>query len=567
MKKHYSFLFAAGIVANILFGQSTNFQWAKKMGGNSNEYGNSMAVDVSGNVYTTGWFNDTIDFDPGVDTANLSSMGYYDTFISKLDANGNFVWARRIGGALETYAYSIAVDILGNVYTTGYFQGTTDFDPGANTFNLSSSASSVDVFVSKLDSNGNFVWAKRMGGTSNDYGNSIAVSASGNVYTTGWFSGMADFDPGTGTNNITSAGNFDIFLSKLDAAGNFVWVKQIGGISGDAGTSITLDSVENVYTTGWFVGTADFDPGTDTTNLTSTGPNDIFISKLDASGNFMMAKQMEVNTTATSICIAIDASGNIFTTGYFKGMVDFDPGTGTNNLTSSGEYDIFVTKLDASGKFEWAKQVGDIYYDFSNSMSLDASGNVYITGSFTGVVDFDPGIDIARLISVGLSDIYILKLDANGNFVWAKQMGSNSDDWGYSITLDTSENIYTTGGFTYTVDFDPGAGIMDLTSDSLCDIFVHKMSQNTVAGIRVNTLHNEAEIFPNPATDKLTIQLNSTIRNSSVEIFNAKGALKLTALTDQLSTQSIDISELSPGIYFLRVTNDRQSLTSRFVKQ
>jgi len=223
-----------------------------------------------------------VDFDPGSGTFNLTSAGEADIFISKLDSSGNFVWAKQLGGTSIDIGYSIAVDVSGNVYTTGFFYGTADFDPGPGTFNLTS-AGYFNIFISKLDASGNFVWAKKLGGPSNNRGNSIAVDASGNVYTTGYFRGTVDFDPGSGTFNLTSAGNSDIFISKLDASGNFAWAKKLGGTSIDIGYSIAVDVSGNVYTTGSFEGTADFDPGSGTFNLTSAGSADIFVHKMSQS--------------------------------------------------------------------------------------------------------------------------------------------------------------------------------------------------------------------------------------------------------------------------------------------
>ncbi len=186
-----------------------------------------------------------------------------------------------MGGSDNDEGSSITVDGSGNVYTTGFFQGTADFDPGAGTTSLTS-ADSSDIFISKLDASGNFLWAKRMGETYEDRGRSIEIDGSGNVYTTGFFGGTADFDPGAGTSNLTSAGSSDIFISKLDASGNFLWAKRIGGTDIDWGLFIVVDSSDNVYTTGYFAGTADFDPGAGTTNLSVVGAWDVFISKLSA---------------------------------------------------------------------------------------------------------------------------------------------------------------------------------------------------------------------------------------------------------------------------------------------
>ena len=151
-------------------------------------------------------------------------------------AQPNFVWANQLGGTGSDIGYSIASDASGNVYTTGYYSGTVDFDPGPGVFTLTSAGATNDIFVYKLNATGNLVWAKSLGGTGAEMGLSIAVDASGNVYTTGQFQGIADFDPGVGVVTFTSAGNYDIFVSKLDASGNYVWAKCFGGTALDYGS-------------------------------------------------------------------------------------------------------------------------------------------------------------------------------------------------------------------------------------------------------------------------------------------------------------------------------------------
>ena len=165
------------------FAQNVEFAWAAGMGGTTyypDASGLGIAVDASGNVYATGVFRGIVDFDPGPGTFNLTSSGGFDIFVQKLDASGNFLWARRMGGTDSDVGKGIAVDASGNVYTTGLFGGTVDFNPGAGTALLASAGSS-DIFVSKLDASGNFLWAVSMGGTSTDIGFGIAVGASGNV--------------------------------------------------------------------------------------------------------------------------------------------------------------------------------------------------------------------------------------------------------------------------------------------------------------------------------------------------------------------------------------------------
>ena len=481
MKKKIFTLLATLWLTTSLMAQTPEFEWAVGMGGSDVDVGFSVTVDPFGNVYTSGYFEGTVDFDPGSGIYNLSSNGGNDIFISKLDATGNFVWAKAIGGSYNDRGNSIALDTFGNIYITGYFKDTVDFDPGSGIYNLSSNGS-FDIFISKLDASGNFIWAKAMGGSNNDFGFSIVLDASGNVYTIGIFMDTADFDPGSGFFNLISNGGYDNFISKIDFMGNFIWAKAIGGSSSyDRANSIAIDASGNVYTTGYYWSIVDFDPGNGIYNLNSFGDGSIFILKFDASGNFIWVKAMGGGSNDRGISIAIESTGNIYTTGYFNGTYDFDPGSGIYNLISNGGNDIFISKLDASGNFVWAKAMGGSSSDQGNSIALDAIGNVYTTGYFGGTTDFDPGSGLYNLSSNGSEDIFISKLDASGNFVWAKAMGSSNSDQGNSIALDASGNIYTTGYFQSSADFDPCSGTYNLSSNGAHDVFILKLSQYLLA--------------------------------------------------------------------------------------
>jgi len=330
------------------------------------------AVFGDGKILVGGYFaSDNITI--GAFTLQNSAVGFDDAFIAKYDSSGNVLWAQSIGGSSDEKAFSVAADASGNVYTTGYFRNTVDFDPGSGVFNLTS-AGGGDIFISKLDNSGNFVWARAIGGTpanAIDKGNAIALDNSGNVYTTGRFLNTVDFDPGAGVFNITAAGEGDVFISKLNSSGNFVWAIAMGGTDGEEGLSIALDASENIYTTGGFEETADFDPGAGVFNLTSNGYSDIFISKLDNAGSFIWAKAMGGTNPEGGESIALDAFGNVYTTGQFLGTVDFNPGSGVNNLTSAGGRDIFISKLDNAGNFVWAKRMGGTDWDAGYSIAID----------------------------------------------------------------------------------------------------------------------------------------------------------------------------------------------------
>lgn len=469
--------------------EDVEFEFAVGIGATETDRGYSLAVDASGNVYTTGFFQGTVDFDPGSGNTNLTSAGdVQDTFICKLDSMGHLLWAKAIDGA---WSLGIAVDFVGNVYTTGAFSGTADFDPGPGTTNLAS-LDNESMFVLKLDSDGTFVWAKAMSGTGGVTGWAVALDASGNVYTTGLNSGTTDFDPGPDTFNLSFVDG-RVVVCKLDSDGDFVWAKAMGG-SQTYSYSIAVDAAGNAYTTGQFTGTADFDPGPGTFNLISADyvlkgvpqpTQDIFVSKLDADGNFVWAQSM--GAAAIDFFggdkgqdIAVDDSGNVFTAGRFIDTVDFDPGPGTFELTSAGgptAPDFFLQKLDSSGDFLWAKALGLItFFDTGLDITVDRAGSVYTTGWFGGTVDFNPAPDTANLTGAGAEDVFIQKLDLDGRFVWAKSLGGTGSDIPQDIEVDSEGSVYTTGWFNGTADFDPGPDITNLTSNGGPDIFISKLA-------------------------------------------------------------------------------------------
>lgn len=268
--------------------QTPQLEWAKCTGvaTGGSDIGQAVATDAFGNVYITGLFLDTVDFDPGPGVFNLTSNGYADVFIQKLDASGNLLWAKNAGGIYYDLGNALAVDAFGNIYVMGEFAGTMEFDAGSGISDLITNGSS-DIFILKLDASGNLLWAKSMGGPSEEWSEGVAVDASGNVYATGAFSETADFNPGPAVYPLTSYEGVDMYFVKLNASGNFVWAKSVGGQFDDVSNAIAIDAFDNVYMTGGFVGTVDFDPGTGYFGLTSDNFSpDIFILKLTSTGDF-----------------------------------------------------------------------------------------------------------------------------------------------------------------------------------------------------------------------------------------------------------------------------------------
>ncbi len=538
---------------------SQKLNWLKGLGGINNDVAYAITVDTFGNVYTTGSFEDKADFDPDTNNYYLTSNGSQGIYISKLDTSGNFVWAKSMGGNSNDLGYSITVDIFGNIYTTGWFQNTIDFDPGANTHNLTSEGN-YDIFISKLNSSGNFIWAKTIGGMSDDFGSKIITDQFGNIYIIGYYRGNVDFNPGIESYYLNSTGTSDIFILKLDSQGNFIWSKSFGGLHIDSGRSIAIDKSGNIYATGTFNETADFDPSNSMYNLTSKGNADIFIFKLDYSGNFIWAKSIGGLSIDVGNSIVVDTSGSVYTTGYFYGTVDFNPNIGSYNLTSNGSDDIFILKLDDDGNFVWAKAIGSSNSDNSFALTLDLSGNSYTTGFFQGITYFDSNDSSNYLKSIGISDAFILKLDTNGNFTWVRSIGGKGGENGFGIALDLKGNIYTTGNFFSKAEYEPGSGSALLNSAGGVDVFVLKLNDGVTTNNENVLINSDVfSIYPNPSVNVININVNQDLLGFSYIITNETGKqLKKGKLMNSIT--QLDISQLMPSIYFIQIGEYRKKL-------
>ena len=519
--------------------------------------------------------------------------------------NVDWLWAKKAGGTSYDSSSSIAVDANGNSYITGYFYGSATF----GTTTLTSSGGS-DIFVAKLDINGNWLWAKKAGGTDFDFGNSIAVDANGNSYVTGYFSGSANFGTTTltssseyyteiyvakldingnwlwankaggtgwdygygiavdangnsyvtgafaesaifGTTTLTSSGGSDIFVAKLDSSGNWLWAKQAGGTDYDDGYGIVVDINGNSYVTGIFYSS---NCSFGSTTLTSSGGSDIFVAKLDINGNWLWAKQAGGTSGDSGNGIAVDANGNSYITGGFKESATF----GTTTLTSSGyyDYDIFVTKLDIDGNWLWAKQAGGTGDEGSNSIAVDANGNSYITSGFEESVNFGT----TTLTSSGYLDIFVAKIDHNGNWLWAKQAGGAIDDCGYGIALDANGNSYVTGFFMESANF----GTTTLTSSGDRDIFVAKLGEvNSISLPDIISFSGIRSIYPNPFNPLTTIDYEISMpADVKIEVYNNRGQLVRNFILGYKEQGSYKLTWegednngclCSTGIYYIRM--------------
>lgn len=488
------FIFIIFLISNIILSAQT-IEWAKTFGETLYNYGKDIALDKKGNVFTVGFYIGTVDFDPSSNVNNLTSVGDGAYFITKFDNSGNFIWAKSI----EIYELnSIALDKNGNLYITGGFGGTVDFDLSSNIYNLTSS-NSIDAFVGKYDNDGNFKWVKRIGGTGIDKGMSIIIDENFNAITLGHFEGVVDFNPSSYVFNLTSYGYRDVFISKLDSLGNFIWAKQFGGPEGDGGSSIEIDSNSNIYFLGSFYNEIDLNPSqTEIFKMTSNTLAG-FICKIDLNGNFIWASKISATGAIYLNSITVDLNNNLFAIGEFQGTFKYFNGTDTINYNASGSEDIFITKYDSIGNQLWVKQIGGkgvtgIKQDNGYAITSDNEGNIYSVGAFIDFVDFDPDSTSFTLYSGSdfYLDIFILKLNNNGEFIWACNYSGDYHEKCYSLAIDNNQNIFTTGyvmmGIT---DFDPSEDIYKLNTKTGYSVFISKLKQRGIKGYVYNDLNQK----------------------------------------------------------------------------
>ena len=408
--------------------------------------------DDNGNIITVGHYVGTVDLDPGAGTDSFTAAGAADVYVYKMDSSGNYIWGRSFGGSSGDQPYAVATDPAGNIYVTGYFGGTADFNPGAGTFSLSSNGSN-DIFVSKLDSSGNFEWAVSAGASGLDQGKSIAVDDDGIVYVTGYFTNTVDFDPGAGTYNLTMNGSREGYVLKLDTDGNFVWAATVGTASGDSMHSIAIDGAGNSVVGGLFGGSGG-------------------IATLNASGT-VLSTYTGLGTEVKGI--NVDSAGSVYASGYFSGTVDFDPGAGTANQTASGSSSAFVLKLDSAGAYVWSFSVPATSNSAAQTVDVDGADNIFIAGYVNGTSDFDPGAGTASPTVYGGNDCFVAKYTSAGAYVWAQTVGGTSSDIPYACAVDSYGNTATVGTYQGTGDFDPGTGTLTFTNSGSDDGFLMKL--------------------------------------------------------------------------------------------
>lgn len=414
-------------------------------------------------------------------------------------------WSTRIGAAGQDVSNEIQRDASGNVLTVGNFSATVDFDPGAGVTNLSATGTNVNGYVLKQTNLGAFVWARTFVGAGACNVTGITTDPTGNVYVTGIFSGVIDFDPGAGTFTLatSSATNNNLFTCKLTSAGAFVWANEIGNNYDDGGTSIALDGTNNVYVSGYANASSqtntiniDLDPGAAVANFNVAGTDGILV-KLDNNGNYLLGQEFGYFARDHIYKVRTDISNNVYIAGDYEQQI---PYLAAPSYSFAIGY-AYIAKLTSTFVKTWVieyhgsgSQVGNAVMD----IAIDGSGNVYSTGLFKDVIDFDPSsTSTFTLASPSTTDydVFVTKVNSSGGFLWADKIAAGTGSAsGNGISLDPLSNVFVTGYFAGTADFNPGGTAFNKTSSGGNDIFVCKLNS---AGV----FSNDAQTYGGTGND------------------------------------------------------------------
>ncbi len=456
--------------------------WVKVFGDVNKDTLRRIAVDNSGNIIITGLFGGTVDFIDGIGEEVRTAEGLCDAFICKFTPDGDLIWVRTYGGPGDDRGHAVAIDSGDNIYVAGLFMHTVDFDPGTG-FETRTSAGVFDPYVCKYSTDGQFQWVQAWGSSGDDRARGVGVDEDWNVYVTGHIRQTVDLDPGPGVMNYTSAGQTDNYISKFDTTGDFIWAKAWGGSSQEASNSIQVDIPgQCLYVTGQFSEWVDFDPGDGEEILVSNGGYDCFVSRFNLDGEFGWARGWGGPAEATTFgsdmtwCAAVDGVGDISVCGWYKEIVDFDPGPGTDMRTSVGSDDCFIVKFDPAGNYLWANTWGGPSSDKAMRIVAFESGDIVATGFFQGTVDLDPGPGSYVQTTSGATDLFITRFDPSGQMVWCLPVGGTGGDRGHGLAIDAEDFIYVGGWFEETVDFCPQTGIEYRASAGAQDIYLLKLT-------------------------------------------------------------------------------------------
>jgi hypothetical protein len=509
--------------ARTFFTKTAAPNWPRTAGGSESDAAGSVAVDASGNVYVAGTVRGNSNFGLQEITAVNN-----DIFLAKYNATGNLLWVKQAGGAGEDAASSVVLDASGNVYISGSFRNTANFDSLTVT-----SSGSDDGFIAKYSSSGNPIWARSFGSDSQDVVNTMAIDGLGNIYVGGFHSGNTGFSNSTVT--LTTNGKSDLIAAKYNSNGDLIWARGGGSNGYDFGFGIGTDGNGNVFICGEIKGTGTF--GTQTSGF--AGATDAILVKYNASGVAQSATNYGSTGDDKAMSLDVDANGIVYMAGIFSGTVAF----GSSNLVCVGVTDGYLVKINGvNGAIQWVKQQGGISQDAATGVDIGSNGEIYVTGTFGGTSNFDA----QSLTSTGNLDIFVAIYSSTGVMNVAKRFGGPNDDAARGIYAILPNNTFVCGYFNKTATFggfEMFTKVQPAPPNGNWDMFVHNIgatydnnpTADLVAWFRFNgnandfsgNNHNGTIVSTPPSNSVTSINDRNNTTNSAYE-FQGSGRVEFT---------------------------------------
>jgi hypothetical protein len=542
MRKNY--LITALLCALLTHSFAQTFSWVQTAGNSTYlDFALGVAVDNNHNVIATG-----MHFDNGMfGSTAVTGFGYQDAYIAKYDSTGTLLWVHGIGGGEQDWGYAVTTDASNNIFVTGTYAWYAIHFTATDSLPISASQA-TNCFIAKYDANGNFLWA-RSGGASYSKSSAVTTDASGNAIISGFYNSTINF-----SSTILTGGPTSLFFVKYSPSGTVIWAKS-GTTSSLCGTNaMKCDAAGNIYATGKISTNITFGSNT----YTHQGGDDMYTAKFDANGIIqwfqLEGNSLVASTTANNFdCgngIDIDNAGNVYVAGsLFDTFISFTFYQG-----------LAIVKYNNSGVRQWWHKYGHNGTDVCNSLSLDASGNPYVIGTYTGALTIGTSV----LPAASDDDIFIAKFDPAGNCIGTIALGpGNGGDVGNAIMVDRNGgSIYLAGGFRNTLNF----GTITANGDNASTIFVAKMSGNAISAIPESSRNINYTLYPNPSNGIINLQFEAE-GEYAVSVYNSTGQLVLYNETKALFDQ-IDLSSYNAGIYFISISDaDGNKTTGRIVKE
>lgn len=576
------------------YGQTV--EWARATGG-PDQYDScsTTLVDANGNVYSTGRFRQTTNFDPGNTNITEVAMLYGDVYVQKLSPTGSFLWVKVFKSEFTMERSYLTLDSNNNVYVTSQFKGSIDLDPsvGIDVHSVLSPYSSS--YVVKLNSNGDYIWGKHFNfGSTNNPGietNGIEIDNNNNILLTGEFQSSIDFDLGNTTQFSTGTPRNN-FLMKMDSNGEFIWNKVFA--TNPYGfyviNDIEIDSQNNIILAGGTYGSVYLNPPTG--NFVSSDINfpDLAIVKLNENGGFLWSKIAQgtivgsTNSSEQANAIVVDASDNIYFSGYFCKKINLEPSNTNfileNVITNSNTSSPFFGKMNSNGAMLWARKLdGASYFNVSgrNSSIIEITddGNVLIGMNYIGTFDYiingvsGSNTTYYTTSTGGLTGLSLAEINpTNGDYLNMYHLNNPSNLF-FSAFTTKNNYAYISGDFSFTLDCGNSVSITTAAGSNSGgnDAFTIKIAYGATLDTEESTkLSDTIILYPNPVSNQLNISTNNQkINKITLSDFTGKNLDNIQVDLTK-STHNVDVSQLASGTYILTIFTEETIISKKILK-